>query len=195
MNPLPKFRLHTLQGAYRSEHDALITSFIIDETIKHYCEEGDKVYVCYVDFRKAFDNLWINGMLYKLYYEMGIRGKCLRLIHQWYMGMKEMVRIGNCFSRCYDLLQGTRQGGILSPWLFTVFVNDLIILLHAAKVGGSGLRNVLWLANVCQCMLISRLKNGLDSMLNLLFEYGLTWRITFNQSKTVTMVFGEKIPD
>ena len=43
--------------------------------------------------------------------------------------------------------------------------------------------------------MISRLKNGLDSMLNLLFEYGLTWRIIFNQSKTVTMVLGEKIPD
>jgi hypothetical protein len=38
------------------------------------------------------------------------------------------------FSRCYNLLQGTQQGGILSLWLFTVFVNDLITL-HAAKVG------------------------------------------------------------
>ena len=196
INQKSKCGLHILQGAYRSEHDALTTSFIIDETIKHCCEEGDKVYVCYVDFRKAFDNLWINGMLYKLYYEMGIMGKCLRLIHQWYMGMKEMVRIGNCFSRCYDLLQGTRQGGILSPWLFTVFVNDLITLLHAAKVGvmvyGMYYGSPMYADDLT---MISRLKNGLDSMLNLLFEYGLTWRITFNQSKTVTMVFGEKIPD
>ena len=127
--------LHPLQGAYRSGHDALTTAFVIDETIKHCCEEGDKVYMCYVDIKKAFDNLWINGMLYKLYHNAGIKGKCLKLMQQWYTGIKEMVRIGNCYSRCYDVLQGTRQGGILSPWLFIVSVNDLITILHAAQVG------------------------------------------------------------
>ena len=91
INQKPNCNLHTLQGDYRSEHDALTTSFIIDETIKHRCEEGDKVYVCYVDFEKAFFNLWINGMLHKLYHDMGIKGKCLRLVHQWYSGDK-----GNC---------------------------------------------------------------------------------------------------
>ena len=43
--------------------------------------------------------------------------------------------------------------------------------------------------------MISRLKNGLDKMLDLLFDHGLKWRITFNQTKTVTMVFGEKAAD
>ena len=54
---------------------------------------------------------------------------------QWYTGMKEMVQIGSCYSRCYDLLQATRQGGILSPWLFTVFVNHLNSILRTAQVG------------------------------------------------------------
>ena len=66
-------------------------------------------------------------MLYKLYQNMGIKGKCLRIIQHWYTEMKEMVRIDDCYSRCYNLLQGTRQGGVLSPWLFTAFVNDLIL--------------------------------------------------------------------
>ena len=43
--------------------------------------------------------------------------------------------------------------------------------------------------------MISRLKNGWDEMLDLSFDYGLTWRITFNQTKTVTIVFGEKTAD
>ena len=43
--------------------------------------------------------------------------------------------------------------------------------------------------------LLSRLKNGLDRMLKLLYDYGFLWRITFNQTKTVTMVFGEKTMD
>jgi hypothetical protein len=108
-------------------------------------------------------------MLHKLYHDIGIKGNCLRLIHQWYVysGMREMVRIGNCFSRCYDLLQGTRQGGILSTWLLTVFVNDLITLLHSARVGvvvyGMYYGSPMYADDLT---MISRLKNGLDLMLN-----------------------------
>ena len=53
---------HPLQRAYQAEHDTLTTSFIIDESIKHCCEENDKVFACYVDVSKAFDKVWINGM-------------------------------------------------------------------------------------------------------------------------------------
>lgn len=188
---------HSLQGAYRSEHDALTTAFIIDETIKHCCEENDKVYVCYVDITKAFDNLWINGMLFKLYQNMGIKGKCLKIIQHWYTGMKEMVRIDDCYSRCYNLLQGTRQGGVLSPWLFTVFVNDLISFLQGTAQTGVVLYGMYYGSPMYadDITMLSRLKNGLDRMLKLLYDYGLLWRITFNQTKTVTMVFGEKTVD
>lgn len=192
----PRCNLHFLQGAYRSEHDAVTTAFTIDETIKHCCEEGDKVYVCYVDISKAFDNLWINGMLYKLYHNMGIKGTFLKIIQQWYTGMREMVRIDDCYSRCYNLLQGTRQGGILSPWLFTVFVNDLITTLQVAHLGvelyGMYYGSPMYADDLT---MVSRAKSGLDQMLELLHDYGQVWRTSFNQSKTVTMVFGEKISE
>ena len=57
INQKSLYRLHELQGAYRREHDALTTAFVIDETINHCCEEEDKVYVCSVDNKNAFDNL------------------------------------------------------------------------------------------------------------------------------------------
>jgi hypothetical protein len=106
--------------------------------------------------------------------------------------MREMVRIGNCFSRYYDLLQG--QGGILSPWLFTVFVNDLITLLHSARVGvvvyGMYYGSPMYADDLT---MISRLENGLDLMLNLLVDYGLTWRIIFNQTKTLQWFLERKL--
>ena len=49
--------LHKLQGAYRSEQDALTTAFIIDEVINQCGEDRDKAYVCYVDVKKAFDTM------------------------------------------------------------------------------------------------------------------------------------------
>ena len=115
MQLIPGIQIHSLQGAYQKEQDALTTAFMIDESIKSCCDEGDCVYTCFVDIRKAFDKMWIDAMLYKLFHQAGIKGKCWRIIRSWYSNMREMVYINGIYSRIYDLRQGTRQGGILFP--------------------------------------------------------------------------------
>ena len=44
----------------------------------------------------------------------------------WYINMKEFVVVEGKSSRIYEVKQGTSQSGVLSPWLFLVFINDLI---------------------------------------------------------------------
>ena len=88
-----------------------------------------------MDISKAFDAMWINGMLHKLYYSIGITGKTWRLIRNWYISMKEFAVEEGKSSRIYEVKQGTRQGGVPSPWLLLVFINDLIGELNNAKVG------------------------------------------------------------
>ena len=80
MQLIPGIQIHSLQGAYQKEQDALTTAFMIDESIKSCCDEGDCVYTCFVDIRKAFDKMWIDAMLYKLFHQAGIKGKCWRII-------------------------------------------------------------------------------------------------------------------
>jgi hypothetical protein len=70
-----------LQGAYQKQQSALTSAFIIDEVINHCLEDGDRIFVGYVDIAKAFDRMWINGVLYKLYFNIGITGKTWRLIY------------------------------------------------------------------------------------------------------------------
>ena len=50
-------------------------SCTILETINHMLERGSKVFICFLDIRKAFDTVWIDGILYKLFSELGIRGR------------------------------------------------------------------------------------------------------------------------
>jgi hypothetical protein len=71
---LPPTQIHSLQEAYQKEQDALTTAFMIDESIKSCCDEKDCVYACFVDIRKAFEKMWIDAMLYKLFHKAGIKG-------------------------------------------------------------------------------------------------------------------------
>ncbi len=106
---------------------------MIDESIRDCCENKDRVYTCFVDISKAFGRMWIDAMLYKLYHHMGITGKTWRIIKNCYTNMKEVICVNGLYSREYNILQGTRPGGIISPWLFLVYINDLISELENSK--------------------------------------------------------------
>ncbi|CAB4026160.1 Hypothetical predicted protein, partial [Paramuricea clavata] len=83
---------------------------------------------------------------------------------------------------------GTRQGGVLSPWLFLVFIDDLIEELKNTKAGsflGSLYFGLPMFAD--DLTMLSRLKSGLDRMLKTAWEYSQKWRFNFS----VTKIFGE----
>ena len=45
------------------------------ETINHMLECGSKIFSCFLDVHKAFHTVWVDGVLYKLFLELGIRGR------------------------------------------------------------------------------------------------------------------------
>ena len=57
-------------------------SFTILETINHMLERASKVSGCFLNLRKAFDTVRIDGLLYKLFSEFGIRGRMWLIYHQ-----------------------------------------------------------------------------------------------------------------
>ena len=72
------------------------------EFINHLLERGSKVFGCFLDVRKAFDTVWIDGLLFKLYSEFGIKGRMWLVIRNLYTGVKAQVLYSGSFSRkCY----------------------------------------------------------------------------------------------
>ena len=73
-----------------------------------------------IDFEKASESVWINGLLQKIY-QSGVRGKFIKLIESILKSRQLSIEIGNLRSQCFGAKDGLPQGSVLSPILFVFF--------------------------------------------------------------------------
>ena len=97
-----------------------IIDFIFSENVR------SKLYCTFVDFRKAFDYIIRDNLWYKLLTQ-GIRGKMFCIIKNMYDQVKSSVQNNIELSDCFDCYRGVRQGEILSPFLFSMYVIQTIL--------------------------------------------------------------------
>ena len=107
--------IHPLQGGFQKNIGCLMSSFLLRESISYAKENGSKLYVCFLDVKKAFDCVWHDGLFYKLY-NSGVNKTFCRLVVNMYTDMFSCVRNHGHKSSWFRVLQGTRQGGVISPF-------------------------------------------------------------------------------
>ena len=135
LNRLEKFAedneyFSEMQFGFREGVGCIEASFTILETINHMLERGSKVFSCFLDVRKAFDTVWIDGLLFKLFSELGINGRMWLVIKDLNTHVKAKVLYAGALSREIDILKGTGQGRILAPFMYKVYINSLLKVLR-----------------------------------------------------------------
>ena len=113
-----------LQFGFQEGVGCLEASFTIFESINHMPERGTKLFACFLDVCKAFDTVWIDGLLYKLFSELGIKGRIWPAIKDLYTDVKAQVLYEGVFSRKFSVSQRTGQGRILAPFKYKVYINS-----------------------------------------------------------------------
>ena len=100
--------------------------FLCWTTIDHFIQRGSNLYAAAIDVSKAFDK--VNH--YKLFVSLikaGIPICFVQLLANWYSKLFVAVKWNGSLSSWFSVSSGVRQGSVLSPALFTVFVNVFIV--------------------------------------------------------------------
>ena len=200
LNRLEKFAadrgyFSELQFGFREGVGCIEASFTILETINHMLERGSKVFSCFLDVRKAFDTVWIDGLLYKLFNDLGIKGRMWLAIKDLYTDVKAQVLYSGELSREFDVSQGTGQGRILAPFMYKVYINSLLQKLsnhcYAISINSLSLPAPSFADDVT---LLALFPSFLKTFLNICHQCSVTWTYEFNHTKSGVVTFGETKP-
>ena len=114
------------QGGFRSKMGTIDSMFVLDNVINWFISnkhDTKKLYCAFLDYSKAFDYVVRDNLWYKLL-KLGVRGKMFN-IQSIYSTVKSKVRGPKSITDSFECKLGVRQGESLSPFLFSMYVNDL----------------------------------------------------------------------
>ena len=116
----------------------------------------------------------------------------LNLLIYWYSNLTSLVKWNGVFSETFRVYSGVRQGGVLSPHLFALYVDDLISELRRLNDGchvlDLFLACIVYADDIC---LLAPCRSALQLLLNTCVTYGLRWCLTYNPLKSKVMYFGK----
>ena len=110
------------QGGFRPRRGTDDQLFALTETLR--LRTGKVTYAAFIDVKKAYDTVWRVGLWRRLW-EEGVRGKMWRVVKGMYQTVESAVLVGEESTEWFELQAGVRQGCVMSPVLFSLFINGL----------------------------------------------------------------------
>ena len=111
--------LSETQSGFRKEYSTIDNIFAL-YALQEYCKSKKmKLYSCFIDFTKAFDNVWRIGLWQKLM-KHGIKGKVLNVIKNMYAEIKSCILLNGDTSGYFKCEKGPSRGKLVSITFFTI---------------------------------------------------------------------------
>lgn len=194
------------QAGFRPGYSTADHILSLSLIINFYLQRRERLYCCFIDYRKAFDFVDRTALWVKML-QSGIDGKIMRVIQYLYLKAKSSVKNDreSSFSVPFQCNNGIRQGENLSPLLFAIFLSDFEPFIRRHFPGLETLNGksreslvtedfeefleLYLLLYADDTVVLSESILGLQKALDAVAEYCGQWNLFVNVDKTKVIVF------
>ena len=199
------------QNGFRAARSCIDHIFILCSVLRNRKETGKQTFLCFIDYKKAFDSVDRDLLLHSLS-SIGIIGKMYRAISAMYKSPRARVILNEYETDYFDCSIGVKQGDSISPTLFACFVNSLSQDLKALNIGvqisnnfindnqidNNNIDNIADSFKICNLLyaddivLLAENENDLQELINVVSNWCEKWRMEVNLDKTNIMHIRKK---
>lgn len=116
--------LSNVQSGFRRHRSTSDNILFLTQKISESFNRKKNVVAIFFDISKAFDKVWHEGLIYKLY-KCNIPLYIIEWVKTFLYNRKFFVHLNNTSSNMFDIKAGVPQGAVVSPILFNIFINDI----------------------------------------------------------------------
>ena len=169
------------QAGFRKKMGTTDNIYVLHRMINHMINNGKQLFCTFIDFSKAFDYISRENLWMKLI-KLDKSGKIFNNIKSIYSNVKSRVKYMNQLSDSFECLLGVRQGECLSPFLFSMFINDIEHMF--IKNGNNGINMYMFkmflILYADDIVIFANNAEELQSNLNMLHDYCQRWKLSVN---------------
>ena len=184
-----------MQFGFKKNLSCAHAIYVVRSTVEYFNHNNSTVNLCAIDICKAFDKVNHSALFLKLM-DRNVPRSIVLILKCWYDKIYTTVKWNLSFSNKVKLSAGIRQGGILSPYLFALFVDSILYKLKKSSLGCHISRmcyNAIMYAD--DLLLLSISLKDLQAMVDLcIAEFDLI-DLKINIKKSMCMRIGNKHKD
>ena len=118
-------RIPKEQFGFRADHSTTLAVARVVQTSLNKINQGQNTILLSLDIKRAFDKVWLKGLIYKLYTYHNFPLFLISLISSYISERTLQVRVESSLSDRKTLKAGVPQGTVLSPGLFNLYLADI----------------------------------------------------------------------
>ena len=184
------FRTSDNQFGFKSKVGCPHAIYTLRKVIDHYITNDSTVNLCFLDMAKGFDKINNNVLMLKLM-KLRVPANLIMLLNYWFSISYSVVRWGRATSQPYRILSGVRQGGVLSPTLFAIYVDNFLQSFKSFGCSIFGL-SVSALMYADDLILLAPSITELQNMLNMCCNELKLLDLKINCTKSVALRIGKR---
>lgn len=143
-----------------------------------------------LDSEKAFDTVWLQGLIYKLKYLFGFHDHICQIIFNYITHRYFTVKIDKTYSINYRMEAGIAQGSILAPILYLIYISD--IPTPNLTDHNTSIKKILYADDILIYATSNNIKQSqkhINTYLQKIHSHLNTWKTKLNIDKCELMIF------